>query len=235
MSAFSIMFIFHILLKVFAVEINDNILITNGAYFKENKFIKPYSLTTPILLKIELPDVRNIFDDFRNSSNKLKGYMKEYHHDTLAAMNDNFEHLISEYELTIFDFRQTHLKKISRRDAETVFNSVRDFFGDILSLCCRVLTHRDGKNFFENEKTLEQNFNALKDQVINDHKGLYEVNSAIKNITEKLQSQSSSLKSGMNAITKALDYFRHNFDYATRELKVVETFNHIQIFYHKDF
>lgn len=64
------------------------------------------------------------------------------------------------------------------------------FFVDILVVCCRVLTHRDGKNFFENEKNPEENYNILKESVIDDHKNLFTVNNFISNLTTKLEEQS---------------------------------------------
>ena len=181
---------------------NEEIIINNGIYFKETKNVIPYQLTLPILIKTKLPPFGKTIESIIEKTLGSIGSISE----TEKLITSNFEHLLMTYDYTLKDFFQTPLQKLRKRDTSVmqIINSVRDTFGDLLVLCCRALTYRDGKNFFENEKTLEESYKNLKNNVIEDHKNLFDTQHYLSKLAQSFEKQTNALNSTFDLLFKEI-------------------------------
>ena len=103
------------------------------------------------------------------------------------------------------DFQFSNFKSRSKKSVAGAANAVRDFFGDILVMCCRVMTYRDGKKIVNNQESLATSYNIMREAMIDDHKNLFRVNEIINEMNTNLERQTKEIKNKFKLISKSLE------------------------------
>ena len=117
----------------------------------------------------------------------------------------------------------------SKRSVVGAANAVRDFFGDILVMCCRVMTYRDGKKIVNNQDSLATSYNVMKEAMIEDHKNLFRVNEVVNEMNTNLDKQTKEIKGKFKIIAKSLENMvtKNDFDQIENEIHEQNFFQNV--------
>lgn len=184
---------------------NINISAAREAYFRELQHMRAYEVTMPIVYKIPLLNVK---DQIKTLDNRLLTLHITNNETLLPSINELrsiLYRLINLEEEMISDFDEA-TPKLRKRSIMDGINSVRDFFGDILITCYRVLTYRDGKSMLQNEKSIATSYEKLKQTMINDHQQLIQINKK----RNKLIDHISSLDEKLSGKFMEIDRYLHS-------------------------
>lgn len=226
MKYFSLLLCFFIFFKLelsISVGRISKIEINSGVYFKELVYMRPYESSAPLVYVTNLPDANEILPILNQAMTYIESFKTLKNFSGSLTMKSNYDTVKSLYNAIIRDFKPTPLKMYRKRGISDAVNSVRDFFGDILVTCCRVLTYRDGRNFLENEQSLASQYSVLKDSVLHDHKVLFQIKDATNSVTKQFLKHTSDL----DIILKNVSQNIHEIRNRQRTLEDLEKMNEI--------
>lgn len=164
---------------------------TKEIYFNKIKHMQPYHFLVPLVYTIPLQNSHNLFEHSENLINLLGNYSESTNnHEALRGYMEHRKNVL-------LDFQTIQTNSRNKRSVVAAANTVRDFFGDMLVACCRVMTYRDGKKIVNNQDSLATSYNILKETMIEDHKNLFRVNKVIE-MNQNLEKQTKIIKGKFN-------------------------------------
>lgn len=182
---------------------NNNLTAAREAYFKELGHVRAYEVTMPIVYKLPL---MQIDQQIKTLNKKLLALNVENNNTlfpSISALQDTLHRLMDFETDMINDFIQ-ETPKLRKRSVMDGVNSVRDFFGDVLITCCRVLTYRDGKNILNNQKSIATSYETLRQTVIEDHQNLIQINEKGDNLVRHIDTLNRKLEGKFMEIDRYL-------------------------------
>ena len=176
----------------------DRIDTTKEIYFRRISNLKTYDFIIPIVYVVPIRDSNQLFARSEDLLDLIGNYTESTNN--LAILRGYLNH--RKDIITDFEFENSNNR--NKRSIMGATNAIRDFFGDVLVACCRVLTYRDGSKIVNNQKSLAEHYNVLKSAMIDDHKNLFRVNEIISDMNKNLAQQTKLIKQKFKSFEDAL-------------------------------
>ena len=182
-------------------SINTEFSSFSELYFKKLTHMRGYEFSIPLVYHFDISENDVLFDRVKGQWDDVDRLALMYNVSLSLNFKDNFDMIKKLKSALIDDFRPTPTKIYrKKRGTEEALNSIRDFFGDILVTCCRVLTYRDGRNFLENEESLKKGYEDLKNALVDEHKNLLQFKETFDYFKEAMKLEHQSFLINFNQI-----------------------------------
>lgn len=169
-------------------------------FFEKLTNLKVYEFIVPLVYKVPLKNSMMLIKEVNeliDLTDELSGKTKSSFKNILTQLFDLRNNLIN-------DFSQNIQSKRNKRSVIGAVNSIRDFFGDTLVACCRVLTYQDGHKIVQNQDSLASHYEELRSALTADHQSLFQVNDIVSKMNQNLEKESKKMRDKMNEIADVM-------------------------------
>lgn len=173
--------------------------VTSGGFFEEILGITGYEKSLPLIYnqkynaKTFSPNL--YLDDSTNQCDKDLSWTACSFLHTCNKITENLQTVLND------DIKYQHLDMLTLSKNNRNKRGIQ-FMGDALNWCCNVITTQETAALYENEETIKQNYDNLKDSIITSHAELLNVTTELTSFSTEVNKNFKNLYEDMKTIAR---------------------------------